>query len=213
METKKCCMCNNAKSIEDFYFRKDRMQYHCRCKECEKLYQKQYKLLHKKDLQIKNKEYYEKNKTSKIEYQKNYYQKHRIEKRMYDIEYKNKNKEKRNKNEQNLYSNNILYKLKKKTRNCINKSFKRKGYNKNTNTYKIIGCDYNTFIEHLLNTFKNNYGYEWNKQECVHIDHIIPLSTAKSEDDVIKLCYYTNLQLLKAKDNLMKSNKLNWNGD
>jgi 5-methylcytosine-specific restriction endonuclease McrA len=38
----------------------------------------------------------------------------------------------------------------------------------------------------------------------VHIDHIIPLSSAKTEDKVKKLCHYSNLQLLKPKDNLEK---------
>ena len=63
---------------------------------------------------------------------------------------------------------------------------------------------------YLRETFKNNYGYDWNGIEKVHIDHIIPLSVAKTEKDVMKLCHYTNLQLLKAKDNLHKYNKLDW---
>jgi hypothetical protein len=44
----------------------------------------------------------------------------------------------------------------------------------------------------------------------LHIDHIIPISTAKTEQDVIKLNHYTNLQWLIDKDNLKKSNRLNW---
>ena len=47
----------------------------------------------------------------------------------------------------------------------------------------------------------------YDNKEKVHIDHIIPLATAKTEEDVIKLCHYTNLQLLKAKDNLKKGAK------
>ena len=62
----------------------------------------------------------------------------------------------------------------------------------------------------LLSTYKNNYGYEWDKKEPVHIDHIIPLATAKTKEEVIKLNHYTNLQLLKAKDNWQKRDKLDW---
>ena len=42
------------------------------------------------------------------------------------------------------------------------------------------------FVEYLLQTFKNNYGYEWNKVEPVHIDHIIPLKYANNEKEVKK---------------------------
>lgn len=43
-----------------------------------------------------------------------------------------------------------------------------------------------------------------------HIDHKIPLATAKSKEDIIKLCHYTNLQLLTAEDNMKKHDKIDW---
>jgi hypothetical protein len=48
----------------------------------------------------------------------------------------------------------------------------------------------------------------WDNMGEWHIDHIIPLSTANSEDDIINLCNYKNLQPLWEKDNLEKSNKI-----
>ena len=51
----------------------------------------------------------------------------------------------------------------------------------------------------------DNHGvYGW------HIDHVKPLSEANNIEDVITLNHYTNLQPLFAKDNLKKSNKLNY---
>ena len=92
----------------------------------------------------------------------------------------------------------------------IRVSLKNKNVKKNTKTEKILGINVTVFVGYLLKTFKNNYGYEWDCKEPVHIDHIIPLATAKTEKDVIKLCNYTNLQLLKAEDNLKKGAKTNW---
>jgi len=40
------------------------------------------------------------------------------------------------------------------------------------------------------------------------IDHIIPLSSATTKEELIKLCHYTNLQPLWWWENLEKGNKI-----
>jgi hypothetical protein len=186
---------------------------------------KQYHLEHKEEEREKRKKYIEKNKDKIRETNKLRMRKIRAENkekfRQYNREYRQKNKNKirkreieyqetRNARQKERMENDIIFKFKRQTRDVIRQSFKRGKYIKEEKTEKIIGCTYMQFIEHLLKTFKNNYGYEWNKKEQVHIDHIIPLSTAKSKEEIIKLCHYTNLQLLKAKDNLRKSNRLDF---
>ena len=71
----------------------------------------------------------------------------------------------------------------------------------------MIGCTPEQLLEHLHKTWYDNYGTEYNC-EPVHIDHIIPLSSAETEEDVHKLCHYTNLQYLKPEDNFAKSDSI-----
>lgn len=214
MNTKKCKKCNKEKEIEEF--RKNRNS----CKDCEKQYAKEYRYKNH-DIVIERTKIWKKNNIEKIkQYEKNNRKRYLItEKRKIYCKNYMKRWRKNNKEHINNYKiekyhkdkKNELYKLKIQTRSLIYISFKKKGYIKNTKTEQIIGCKLDYFIDYLLETYKNNYGVEWDGHENVHIDHIIPLSTAKTEEDVIKLCHYTNLQLLKAKDNLHKSNKLHWN--
>ena len=67
----------------------------------------------------------------------------------------------------------------------------------------MVGCDLDLLYEYLCKTWKDRYGTEWTGQPC-HIDHIIPLATAKTEKDIIELCHYKNLQLLTPEDNMKK---------
>lgn len=76
---------------------------------------------------------------------------------------------------------------------------------------RIIGCDWTTFKQHIESKFYpnpttgepmtwDNYGKNgW------HIDHIVPLCSAQSVEDLIRLSHYTNLQPLWAQDNIKKS--------
>ena len=84
-------------------------------------------------------------------------------------------------------------------------SQKRNIYNKPTNTNKILGADYETIKYYMENKF--NDGMNWGNHGKWHIDHITPLASAK-KNELIKLCHYTNLQPLWAKDNMIKSEKI-----
>lgn len=234
------CKIKKPLTKEYFRYRYTLNRYSSQCKECEKEYNKQYKATHKEELKEYQKKYVDDNrdyfnkahreyyKKIKDEYSKRnrrYYLKNTEQVKEKTAKYRETHKEERkqylkdnkehiaklhNEYLTNRRENEKEYKLLTNLRNLIRVSFKNKGYKKNTKTEKILGCDIKYFIDYLLKTFKDNYGYEWDGVEPVHIDHIIPLATATTEQDIIKLCHYTNLQLLKAKDNLEKHDKLDY---
>ncbi len=114
-----------------------------------------------------------------------------------DYQYRQENIEKTREYERNKRNTDPIYKLKKNIRSCIKQAFKKKGLQKGTKTLEILGCDYDTFINHLVSQFDehmtlDNHGTYW------EIDHIIPLATATTEEDIIRLNHYTNLQPLEA---------------
>ena len=97
--------------------------------------------------------------------------------------------------------------FKRRLRSNLRDAFYRKGFKKNSGSIELTGLPKDDLIAYLLQTYFDNYGMEWDGVEDIHIDHIIPLATAKTEEDVMRLCHYTNLQLLKAEDNYRKGAK------
>lgn len=71
---------------------------------------------------------------------------------------------------------------------------------------EYVGCSASDFKKHIESQFTN--GMSWENQGEWHIDHIIPLASANTKEDVIRLTHYTNLQPLWAVDNFRKGAKV-----
>lgn len=97
-----------------------------------------------------------------------------------------------------------LFKLTRNLRTLIRNSLKNRGYTKRSRTNILVGLDFETLKNHLEYTWFQNYGTDYIDQS-VHIDHIVPCSTAKTEAELLVLQHWTNLQYLTPEDNLLKS--------
>jgi hypothetical protein len=99
------------------------------------------------------------------------------------------------------------FKLIQNIRANIRKKIKKYGYTKKSRTYEILGCSYEDFKKYLESKFQDWMTWDnrglYNGTECYgwDIDHIVPVSTAKTEEDVIRLNHYLNLQPLCSKIN------------
>lgn len=112
---------------------------------------------------------------------------------------------KRNKRERWKRSNNPLISMIIRSRCRITAFLNKNNYSKPSETQEMLGCDWSHLKAHLESKFTD--GMSWENRGMWHIDHIIPLASAKSIEEVVKLCHYTNLQPLWAADNLSKGAK------
>ena len=193
-----------------------------RLKEYIKEYSKSYRSENKDILKNKSKSYREENSEKIKEHNKNYYNENKDKVSIRLKEYRLINKEeikqrndKWRKENKSYFTNYIkercvnddLFKLKNRIRALVKNSIKYSGYTKRSKTPEIIGCSFEEFKLYLESKFESwmswdNYGlYNGELNYGWDIDHIIPLSSALSEDDIIKLNHYTNLQPLCSKTN------------
>lgn len=97
----------------------------------------------------------------------------------------------------------LLFRLKVNIRSRINAFIKNNPtLNRPSKIKEYLGCSKEELKVHLENQFKG--GMSWDNYGEWHIDHIIPLSYAKTDEELYKLCHYTNLQPLWARDNISK---------
>lgn len=105
---------------------------------------------------------------------------------------------------------NLLERLKSNMRVRIGNAVRLQSMKKTTKFAQYIGCTLEELKVHLESQFTEgmtweDYGrglHKWN------IDHIIPLNSATNEEELFKLCHYTNLQPLWFIDNVRKGNKI-----
>ncbi len=101
-----------------------------------------------------------------------------------------------------------MFAFKWRVRSLIRKAFDRNGYTKRSKSNDILGCTWAEFMLYIEQKFQP--GMSWENKGEWHLDHIIPLATAVTEEDVIRLNHHSNLQPLWAADNLRKSDKLDY---
>lgn len=202
---KKCNKCNLEKKICFFNKKTDSKDgHHPSCKECRKNLHKLYYEEKKSELLEYQKKYYLNNNEKVKNRQKNKRKNNPIISKEYDLKRRSKRKIYFKEYFYKRRNEDILFKISHNLRGRIYKFVQ----NKSKSTKTIVGCSYLQIKDHLEKQFNDgmswdNYGYYgW------HIDHIIPLSSAKTEEEIYKLCHYTNLQPLWAEDNLKKSNKI-----
>lgn len=177
---KLCSKCKNLKSVEFFNKNKSSSDgISAMCKNCMNEYSKEYR--------VRNKEYFD-NYFKETDYCRKYYQ--------------NILKNRRNTRKKQ----DPLYKLKLTLSSRTSQAFKRKKWIKDNNYEALLGDNYENIHNYIENKFLE--GMSWINHGKWHIDHIIPLSSAKNEEEMTKLCHYTNLQPLWAEDNLAKSDKI-----
>ena len=83
---------------------------------------------------------------------------------------------------------------------------KNQGFKKSARAHQILGCTYEEFKTYIEVRFLE--GMTWENYSMWEYDHIIPISSALSEEDCIRLNHYTNFQPLWKKDNMKKSNTI-----
>ena len=135
----------------------------------------------------KLKKFYKDNPEKRKEYRKNYKPRKREQR-----------KERRN--------TDPIFNLTNRMRGRLRKYLIILNISKKNKTFEIVGCSPQFLKEHLEKQFID--GMTWENRSEWHIDHKIPLSSAKTEEELYKLCHYTNLQPLWAEENLKKSNKI-----
>jgi len=145
----------------------------------------------------KRKIYIEKNREHLREKQKEYYYNNRER----AIQVRVDNLKKRIAKDPNVRLREIL-------RRRILVALKPKNFIKKSSTIEIIGCSLEDARKHIENQFKQGMSWDNHGFNTWHIDHIIPLAFAKTEDELYKLLHYTNLQPLWAKENLSKNKYL-----
>ena len=167
-----------------------------------------------KSLYIKQRkaEWYQKNRDASIEKNrvwktKNIEYRQQYTKNRYEANKKNLNKA-RVKQASIQWRNDPLYRTKEVCRKKIIRYLKNNGFIKSKSTTEILGANFKIVRKYIERQFLKGMTWENHSIDGWHIDHKIPLSSAKTEEELLKLFHYTNLQPLWSFDNLKKSNKI-----
>ena len=208
---KGCQSCGEVFSLDNFYSAGSKNVYQSKCKECSKEVSNKRRIEHPEKVKASWKKWGEKNSEKRKKYMDKYRKENAEKRAVYRREYYLNNKDTEVQNSMDYIQNRLetdeLFRIKEKIRGVI-KSRIHGG--KKFRTCKILGCDYAVFKKYIEEQFQPGMTWDNHAVHGWHFDHIVPISSAKTEEDMYRLNHYTNFQPLWAEENLKKSNKMFW---
>jgi len=170
------------------------------CKSCKAIDDKKYRDKYPEREKEKSKAYYKKHCDSIKRRVKKYAKDNEEAVKKKHKEYFQKNKEKWNQYMKDRAAADPVFKMKVHIRKVLIKALN--GTAKSKKTEEILGCTYAELKTHIESQFEpwmtwenkglynGSFDYGWD------IDHITPLSSAKSPEEILSLNHYTNLRPL-----------------
>lgn len=198
MKKKRCKNCKQRLVVTSFNKNKstsDGLSYWC--KQCNRVYLRQYYSVNKSNMLAQQKRHYEDNKE-------------RILARcyLYTKQYRILNREKvastRRQYEFKKRREDLQYRLRRYLRKRLWCALK--GNFKSGSAVRDLGCSIKSLKKHLERQFRESMS--WDNYGDWHIDHVKPLSSfnLSEREELLKACHYTNLQPLWKTENLEKGN-------
>jgi hypothetical protein len=189
--TKVCGKCKVEKPYGDFYKSKaNKDGFASRCKKCAK----EYAIVNHEKILEYSKMYHNKNRDVILEKKKNYYEKNKAQHVVRQSRYMKK-----------MLENDPIFRVLHNIRCRVSSYCSAIRANKIAKTKEMLGVDLDCFKSYMESKFQE--GMTWENYGKWHVDHIKPISLATTEQQIIELNHYTNLQPLWAVDNIKKSNK------
>ena len=226
-EKKVCTKCKEEKPLEEFG--KDKRAKdgkNSSCKACERIRCKKHRDANIDKINARSNAHYKANKekicarnrdryAEDIENErlrsKKYREKHLEDEYIRNKRYKNKHRDRLNARDsayqKHRRDTEPLYRIICNVRSLIKSAYNNKSLVKESKSQDILGCDFDTLEKHLND---NLYGFTI-EQEGLDLDHIVPISNATTEEEVLKLNHYTNFQLLPSAYNRHIKIDSEWN--
>lgn len=172
-------MCSRHKSLSDYFRETARLKYHSDLEESRK----------------KGRELARKYRDKKQAYDMAYRKKNakKIDTRVYQWRTQRKQRD-------------PLFRFKEQLRCRVSSAFRSIKKDKPKQSFLLLGGSLDEIKKHIEKQFTD--GMTWQNYGKWHADHIIPICSAQTQEEMIKLCHYMNLQPLWALDNYRKGKKI-----
>ena len=217
---KVCSKCSVEKHVDEFYLNSNLfMGVHSECILCTKDKVSKWAKDNPDKMSVNGKKYRESHKTEEQLRSRKYRENNKEERRLYKLTWRQYNKERINEKDRNRRKTDPLFRIKGITRCLFKDAFLRACEGnfpkKSKRSEEVLCCSFSDFMGKLESQFLDWMSWE-NQGVCLndsykcswHIDHIIPVSYAKTEEDIYLLNHWSNLQPLCGKENMEKNSKI-----